>query len=148
MATRQSPSCGVCGVKMMKNGYTSAGKRRWRCRCGASQIDTKPGKTRLAHFTSFLNYLLGKLSQGEISGTTGRGLRRRWVWCWKIPTPDIEITGKVYDQVFIDGIYLTHTWCLLIAHNGTHVVAWQWVISVSQNTKLVISGFGSSCSSR
>ena len=36
------------------------------------------------------------------------------------------MTGEVYDQVFVDGIYLAYDWCLLIARNTTHVVAWQW----------------------
>ena len=113
MPTRQSPSCGVCGQKMMKNGYTSAGRHRWRCPCGASQTLRKPGKTRIAIFTTFLSYLLGKLSQAEISTNTGRGLRRRWAWCWTVPTPTIQITGQVHNQLFIDGIYLPHKWCLL-----------------------------------
>ena len=111
---------------MMKNGYTSAGRHRWRCPCGASQTLRKPGKTRIAIFTTFLSYLLGKLSQAEISTNTGRGLRRRWAWCWTVPTPTIQITGQVHNQLFIDGIYLPHKWCLLLAHNGTHVVARQW----------------------
>ena len=110
----------------MKNGYTSAGKRRWRCGCGASQTTTRDGKTRISIFTSFLTYILGKLSQAEISGNTGRGLRRRFAWCWTVPTPAIEITGEVYRQLFIDGIYLPYHWCLLVAHNGNHVVARQW----------------------
>lgn len=28
--------------------------------------------------------------------------------------------------MFIDGIYLPYNWCLLIAHNGQHVLARQW----------------------
>lgn len=36
------------------------------------------------------------------------------------------ITGEIYDQIIIDGIYLSHHWCLLIATNESHVIGWQW----------------------
>ena len=112
---------------MIKSGKTAAGSQRWKCTwCHASSTAPRTDQSALATFTSFLNYVLGKLSQSEISANTGRGLRRRWAWCWKVPTPPIQITGEVYDQLFIDGIYLPYQWCLLVAHNGTHVVARQW----------------------
>ncbi|MGB3886413.1 transposase-like zinc-binding domain-containing protein, partial [Gordonia sp. (in: high G+C Gram-positive bacteria)] len=35
--SRNSPVCGVCANKLVKNGTTSAGRTRWRCKhCGAS----------------------------------------------------------------------------------------------------------------
>lgn len=112
---------------MIKSGKTAAGSQRWKCTsCRASSTAPRTDQAVLATFTVFLSYLLGKLSQTEISGNTGRGLRRQWAWCWTIPTPPIQITGEVYDQVFIDGIYLPYNWCLLIAHNGHHVLARQW----------------------
>jgi hypothetical protein len=40
----------------------------------------------------------------------------------------IGITGEIYDEVQVDGTYLAHGWCLLIAIDGTTgiVIAWQW----------------------
>ena len=112
---------------MIKSGKTAAGSQRWKCTsCRASSTAPRTDQALLATFTTFLSYLAGKASQAEISGNTGRGLRRRWAWCWNVPTPPIQITGEVYDQVFIDGIYLPYHWCLLIAHNGHHVLARQW----------------------
>jgi hypothetical protein len=113
----------------VKNGSRN-GRIRYRCKhCGQDpyrESSARPDITALAIFTSFLSYLAGKLSQTEISGNTGRGLRRRWAWCWTVPTPRIETTGEVYDQLFIDGIYLPYNWCLLVAYNGENVVARQW----------------------
>ena len=112
---------------MIKSGKSAAGSQRWKCTaCRVSSTAPRTDQSTLATFASFLTYLLGKLSQAEISGNTGRGLRRRWAWCWQVPTPAIEITGEVYDQLFIDGIYLPYNWCLLVAHNGEHVLARQW----------------------
>ena len=112
---------------MIKSGKTAAGSQRWKCTsCRASTTAPRSDQSALSIFTTFLSYLAGKLSQAEISTNTGRGLRRRWAWCWTVPTPAIEITGEIYPQLYIDGIYLPHKWCLLLAHNGTHVVAHQW----------------------
>ena len=36
------------------------------------------------------------------------------------------VTGEVYDQVMIDGIYLPYRWCLLIATDADRVIGWQW----------------------
>ena len=110
----------------MKNGVTSSGRQRWRCRCGASQTNRKHGKTRIAQFTQFQSYLAGKYSQREIAGNTARTLRRSWAWCWTVPIPPLDVTGEVYEQVFIDGIYLAYGWCLIIARNSEHVISWQW----------------------
>lgn len=61
-----------------------------------------------------------------MTGTSLRSQRRDWQWCWNIPTPSLPMTGEVHSHVFIDGIYLPYGWCLLIARNTIHVVAWQW----------------------
>lgn len=38
----KSKSCPICGTPMKKNGFTSSGKQRWRCKnCGVSQTHSK-----------------------------------------------------------------------------------------------------------
>lgn len=131
MGRRKSTrTCTICGQgPVIKNG-TRNGRIRYRCKhCGQDPYrdeHARPDITALAIFTQYLHWILGKNSQAEIAGNTGRTLRRQWSWCWTIPTPTLDITGEVYDQVFIDGIYLAYHWCLLIAHDGTHVITWQW----------------------
>jgi hypothetical protein len=72
-----------------------------------------------------LKWLLGKHSQAEITGTrTGRSLRRSTSWCWNV-APEILVTGEIYDQVQVDGIYLG-SWCCLIARTPKHIIGWQW----------------------
>jgi len=39
--------------------------------------------------------------------------------------PQPVVTGEIYGQIIVDGTYF-QGWCLLIAHNGKHVIAWQW----------------------
>jgi len=74
---------------------------------------------------AFHSWLLGKDSQREITGGTGRSFRAKTDWCWQIDVPQPSITGEIYRQIAVDGTYFHH-WCLLIAFNSKHVIAWQW----------------------
>lgn len=74
---------------------------------------------------AFLGWLLGKSSQRESDGGTGRSFRARISWCWDIEIPQPVPTGQVHRQVIVDGTYF-NGWCVLIAHNGHHVIGWQW----------------------
>ena len=67
--------CPVCGRKLVKNGYTSSGRQRWRCLgCGSSQaVRYDTTATRLEEF---LSWLLSKGTQLDMPGQ-GRTFRRR-----------------------------------------------------------------------
>ncbi|WP_328821738.1 IS1249 family transposase [Nesterenkonia haasae] len=120
------PVCGVCGTKLVKNGKTSAGRTRWRCKgCGSSATQSRADVTRKAQLNTFLGWLLGKTSQRQAGGGTGRSLRFSTAWCWNIEVPPPEPTGEVHRQIIVDGTYF-NGWCALIAHNGQHVIGWQW----------------------
>ncbi len=121
-----SPRCDVCDSKLVKNGITSAGRTRWRCKaCGSSATQQRLDISRRADLAAFTGWLLGKLSQAEFGGGTGRTLRSQIAWCWDIPVAQPRGTGEVHRQVILDGTYFAH-WCVLIAHNGRHVIGWQW----------------------
>src|SRR5690625_382146 len=102
---------------MRKHGRTAAGAQRWRCTdCAATYSFRREDQTQQATFTAFIDYVFGKRAQSEIDGTaTGRSARRRFAWCWNVPTPPLAATGEIYDQLFIDGIYLAYNWALLTA---------------------------------
>ncbi|MCX8456018.1 IS256 family transposase, partial [Paenarthrobacter ureafaciens] len=56
-----SSCCQICGEELVKNGRTSAGRQRWRCKsCGSSSIRNRPDVTRRAQLDAFLGWLLGK----------------------------------------------------------------------------------------
>lgn len=121
---KNAPRCGVCGNKQVKNGKTTAGRTRWRCKsCGSSQVQNRVDITYRAVFDQFLVWLLGKVSQSEI-GSSGRGFRRQIAWCWRVK-PIVAQTGEVHRQIMLDGTYF-NGWCVLVAYTGTHVVDWQW----------------------
>ena len=41
--------------------------------------------------------------------------------------PHFEVTGEIYDEIQLDGTYLTDGWCLLLAISGEgDVIAYQW----------------------
>ena len=130
--TGNSPRCGVCASKLVKNGSTSAGRTRWRCRsCGASATQQRADISLRATVMRFVAWLLGKQSQADTGGRTDRTFRRHIAWCWGIPVPQPAVTGEIYRQIIVDGTYFA-TWCVLIAHNGSHVIGWQWCASESK----------------
>ncbi|WP_425574503.1 IS1/IS1595 family N-terminal zinc-binding domain-containing protein, partial [Nesterenkonia aethiopica] len=119
------PVCGVYGTKLVKNGKTSAGRTRWRCKnCGASATQSRTDVTRRAEITDFISWILGPSSMPRHTYSP-RTFRRRTSWCWDIEVPQPDPTGEVHRQVIVDGTYF-NGWCVLIAHNGTHVIGWQW----------------------
>jgi len=82
---------------------------------------------RRAQLDAFVAWLTGPRPQRDLDGGTGRSFRDQHAWCWNVQ-PRIQITGEVYDQVQLDGTYLTGGWCLLLAVDGASgtVIAWQW----------------------
>lgn len=119
------PRCEVCTDKLVKNGTTSAGRTRWRCRrCGASKTQQRIDITARAEIRSFHRWVLSSDPQHQF-GLTDRGFRKRIDWCWGIEVPQPDPTGVVHRQIIVDGTYF-QGWCVLIAHDGTHVLSWQW----------------------
>ena len=120
------PVCGVCGWKLVKNASTSAGRTRWRCQsCGASTTQARPDITAKAQASMFLDWLLGKGGVKQLD-IPRRTFSRRISWCWHVEAPKPQVTGEVYDQVLLDGIYLAYGWCLITATNGEKIIDWQW----------------------
>lgn len=87
----------------------------------------RPDVTRAADLDRFLLWLMGRRTQRDLDGGTGRTFRDRHAWCWNL-TPTIAITGEIYDQIQVDGTYLSNGWCLLLAIDGATgtVITWQW----------------------
>ena len=110
----------------MKNGKTTAGTQRWRCPlCGASSVRRREDVTRRHELTEFLVWLIGKDSQAEAGGGTGRSFRDRTAWCWGVQ-PRLGPVETTLHQVLIDGVWVG-SWCLLIAvTEKLQVLAWQW----------------------
>ena len=116
-----NPICSACGSTMKRNGHTSSGATRWRCKgCGASlthRIDN--AAKRLAEF---LDWLMGKGAQADLPGE-GRTFRRRTSEFWSI-WPIAPYTGEVFDVVFLDGLWVGRDAVVLMACTKEHVVAW------------------------
>ena len=116
---------------MKRNGTTTKGTTRWRCKqCGASRTKHRPDITNTAAFTQFINHCTTGTSLTTIAhhaGCSPRTLQRRFTTFWLIDTPDPTTghTGRIYDQIFLDGTY-TAAGCLIIAATVDHVIAWHW----------------------
>lgn len=113
--------CPVCGRKLVKNGRTSSGRRRWRCLgCGLSQ--TVRYDTTAARLEEFLSWLLSKDSQVDMPGR-GRTFRRRTSGFWHVwPMP--PVTGELHRVVYVDGVYLARDLVVLIASTDEHILSW------------------------
>lgn len=121
---RNHPRCGVCTRKLVKNGKTTAGRTRWRCKtCGASTTQSRTAITRQAEFQTFQDWLTSSRARGDFASSS-RTFTRHTAWCWNV-APVLAPTGQIHDQIMLDGTYF-NGWCVLIAHTGHHVIEWQW----------------------
>jgi len=114
---------------MRRNGRAASGRQRWKCvECQITYSFARTDLCERATFAAFISYVRGKDSQCQVDGTdTGRSARRRFAWCWNVPTPPLSVTGEIYQQLFIDGIYVAYNWVLLTAVNEHgQLVARQW----------------------
>lgn len=115
------PSCEFCSRPLTKNGVTSKGRTRWRCRaCGVSS--TKRYDPRTGQLKAFLAYLTGKATLNQLPGG-GRTFQRHTAWCWRL-WPQSPFIDEVHPVIFIDGIHLGRSAVMLIAATSTHVLGW------------------------
>lgn len=125
-STCNRPVCGVCGQKLVKNGKTSARRTRWRClACGASAVKSRPDISARAQADLFIKWLLEGYSVKQL-GIGKTSFATKCAWCWQVEVPKPQVTGEIYDQILLDGIYLPFNWCLITATNGEKIIAWQW----------------------
>lgn len=123
-----STVCLLCNGKLVKNGKHPSGTQRWRCKaCGASSLRQRPDVTRRHQLVRFVAWLLGKLSQSEVTGdaSQARRFRRDSAWCWDVQ-PRLDPVTTIHHSILVDGIWIG-SWCLLIAvTDQLQVLAWQW----------------------
>lgn len=115
------PTCPSCHRPLTKNGSTTAGTTRWRCRpCSytTSYHQTKKYK----QFRAFISWICGTQSVLE-NAQSPRSFRRNTAWCWQI-WPVCPHVDERYPVVFIDGIYLGRKAVILIASTREHVIGW------------------------
>ena len=107
----KAKTCPSCGSQMKRNGKTSSGAQRWRCRsCGASDVHRYDSDAK--DLRGFLSWLLGKGTQCEMPGC-GRSFRRRAERFWGIwPMP--EVVDEIHRVVYVDGIYIARDLVVLI----------------------------------
>lgn len=73
----------------------------------------------------FIKWLLEGYSVNQL-GIAKTSFTTKTAWCWQIEVPKPQVTGEIYDQILLDGIYLPYNWCLITATNGKQIIDWQW----------------------
>ena len=97
-----TPCCAVCGEPMKRNGRTSSGRIRWRCRnagCGSSRTQSRDNSAR--DLRCGLDWLFSKQSQAE-HRLPARTLRRRCELMWGL-WPPVPLVDEVHHVVHVDG---------------------------------------------
>ena len=125
----KSSRCPSCGSEMKRNGKTSSGKQRWRCKnCGSSK--THKIDNRAKQLDAFLSWLLSGKRQFDMPGK-GRSFRRLSAQFWNYwPLP--RFVDEIHRVVFVDGIYIARNLVVLIACSESHVLAWH--LAKSENS--------------
>jgi len=114
---------------MKKNGKTSAGKVRWRCKsCNVSKTHKIDSSAK--HLQEFLDWILSRKRQSDMQGQ-GRNFRRRTHKFWKLwPLP--PLVDEIHRVIYIDGIYLNRSTVILIARSDYYVLG--WYLAKSENS--------------
>ncbi|MEW6880995.1 IS1/IS1595 family N-terminal zinc-binding domain-containing protein, partial [Trueperella pyogenes] len=116
--------CPICDEPCKKEGKIAAGSQRWYCKnCRYSFTSTRTDQQKLAQLREFCDYVTDTEPKRCLAGWL-RTWDRDHAWCWDTP-PVWEPTGEVYDQIFIDGTYIAHSWCVLIAATTDGVIDYQ-----------------------
>ena len=105
-------TCPACGGETKRNGRTSSGRTRWRCKsCGASTTQSYDNTAKLLKL--FVGWLLSKRSQEELDmpARTFRQLTSRFWSLW----PVLPICDEVHHVVYMDGLWIGRSAVLLIA---------------------------------
>jgi hypothetical protein len=117
---------------MKRNGTTSKGTTRWRCKipqCGASRTISHP-HSRDQDLEEFLSWLFSKNTQEEAS-SSARTLRRHVSRYWDY-WPKTPLISEHHEWVHVDGIHLGRNAVVLIAVDETgHVLGWHTARSES-----------------
>mgnify|MGYP002546828447 CR=1 FL=1 len=115
---------------MKRNGKTSSGRTRWRCkRCGAST--TQEYSDEAKWLRRFVGWLLGKRTQAELD-VGARNFRKHTSAFWGI-WPILPICDEVHHVVYMDGLWLARECVILIACSDEHVIGCH--LAKSENSK-------------
>lgn len=116
---------------MLKNGFTKAGKQRFRClACGSSSVRRNDVASRWLR--AFVRWLLGKPSQSELD-TGARNFRKHTSRFWSL-WPILPVCDEVHHVVYMDGIWLARNRAVvLIACTDDHVIGCH--LAKSENSK-------------
>lgn len=150
----RKPLCPQCSGSMKRNGTTSAGRVRWRCKdtgCGVSK--TRRNDTEAAGLTQFLSWLFSKDTQAGTrvgAARTFRDLASRYWPYWPLPHYlDLPVT-----VLHVDGLHLRRRAVVLISSNelgqpvgwylarSEHSSAWRALLDQSSKPLLIVTDGG------
>ena len=105
--SKNRPRCPVYAGQMKKNGTTSKGTTRWRCKdpnCGSSTTRTRTDRTQARNFKAFVSYATSTATLSELAQQ--QRVSRWSIDCrlnlWFIDIPNDGAPQRVYEQIFID----------------------------------------------
>lgn len=117
-----APKCSICHELMKKHGKTKAGKQRWIYKsCKATK--THAINSDAKQLKIFLDWLLSRKRQTDITHATDRTFRNRTARFWKywaLP----PLIDEIHKVVYVDGFHLGRKAVVLIACSDECVLGW------------------------
>lgn len=107
---------------MTKHGKTKAGKQRWRCK-SCSSTKTHSINSDAKQLKVFLDWLMSRKRQTDMSRTTDRTFRNHTAKFWKIWALP-PLIDEIHKVVYVDGFHLGRKAVVLIACSDEYVLGW------------------------
>lgn len=117
-----APKCPICHELMKKHGKTKAGKQRWICK-SCKTTKTHAINSDAKQLKIFLDWLLSRKRQTDITHVTDRTFRNRTARFWKywaLP----PLIDEIHKVVYVDGFHLGRKAVVLIACSDEYVLGW------------------------
>lgn len=131
--TGKIPRCKECNKPMMKNGFYSSGKQRWRCfNCGKSFSKSRKTYSKKQDFLTFIDWILNKETAKRIAKNTNNESRMTFYTrnkqFWELE-PAIPETGEIHKVIMIDAKYVDGKKSVLLAVTPKFAVSYHWSLN-------------------
>ena len=134
--------CKICKSEMIKWGKTKQGKQRWRCpECGKTRTIKKSQFSKRATFLLFISWILEQTVARVVSNNKLKSFHRKINWCWEI-TPEIPVTGEIYECILLDAMFIHTDLILLLARTPSYIIGYRFCkVETTEEWLALLSNF-------
>ena len=120
--TNYQKACPYCHEKMIKNGFDKNGKQIWYCpHCNKHKVFTRKDILLLWWLNIYIKILLGLMRLNELCCC--RRTYERHIKQFRTKIISLPPVTEKYNQILIDGVWISKKICILIARTEQGVIA-------------------------